>query len=105
MTPGKLTIDQWGGMNAEDGKRLLLTGVSLSLGNDPRLLAEANSERVVACWNACTGLTPEQVAAIPRLVKLYTSPGFHIDPIPYDDLDAVEVSRIRALFPRRRAGS
>jgi len=32
-------------------------------------MAKADADRFVACWNACVGLTPEQIDAIPRLAE------------------------------------
>lgn len=46
----------------------------------PRPIARAedldeNAARLMQCWNACAGLTPEQVEAIPRLVAWFTGAG------------------------------
>lgn len=35
---------------------------------------ERDARRIVDCVNACLGLTPEQVAALPRLIRWATSP-------------------------------
>jgi len=48
----------------------------VAAGDGPRVVAEAedlddDADRLVACWNACAGLTPEQVAALPRLVAWF----------------------------------
>jgi hypothetical protein len=93
-SPGKLGVSRRDGVITEDGEPLLLTGVSLCLGgNDDRKLAAANTDRFVACWNACDGLTPEQVAAIPRLVAWF------VDPNPEPDIDGFE--ELYAIFPTR----
>lgn len=60
--------------------------------------AEANAARLVACWNACVDLTPEQVDAIPRLVAWFRSP------LPDDADEAVaEYASLETLFPMKEA--
>jgi hypothetical protein len=66
--------DEWGGVLTEDNEPLLVTGLSLSMSREGRFEANQNTDRIVACWNACAGLAPEQVAAIPRLIAWARGP-------------------------------
>jgi hypothetical protein len=52
------------------------------------------ARRIVSCLNACRGLTPEQVAAVPRLIAWFTQP-MSGDP----DLDLHK--ELAAIFPTR----
>jgi hypothetical protein len=51
---------------------------------------------VAAACEACRGLTPGQVAAIPRLIALYTAPAPGV-------AEEEEYWALREIFPERRA--
>lgn len=64
-TPGKLRIDEYGGIVTPDGEKLELTGVSMPCGHVPKdAECHANARRLVACWNACEGIETDELEKI-----------------------------------------
>ena len=62
-TPGRLVVDDHGAVLDESGKRLLVDGVSLPMGGCGDAGA-ANARRLVALWNACRGISTQQLEVI-----------------------------------------
>lgn len=60
-TKGKLKLDRYNNVKTVGGDRLLLSGIAMSTGYDPNQIGESNARRLVACWNACDGISTEGV--------------------------------------------
>jgi hypothetical protein len=85
-TAGKLSINEFGNVLTENGERLRVVGLALA-GGDFLEESEANSARLVLCWNSHDKL----VAALKALVNemQYHNPGGTTKP----QLAALSVAR------------
>lgn len=77
------------------------TSVAIVLGNPSAGdIPRDTAARIVAAVNACAGLTPEQVAAIPRLVAWFTLPDRQVT-IDAHNSWVGEWEQLERIFPRR----
>jgi hypothetical protein len=92
----KLLVDRWGYVRTFGAENFPVVGFSLcqDVAGPYRDEAQVNTARLIGCFNACAGLSPEQVAAIPRLIAWYTNPVMGLEVT--DEFNALE-----KLFPPR----
>jgi hypothetical protein len=76
-TQGKLGFDQYGSIKTSRGETLSLDGVSMPCGYVPsEHIGKKNARRLVACWNACDGISTESLEMAASLGGLRdVSPG------------------------------
>jgi hypothetical protein len=76
-TQGKLGFDQYGSIKTSRGETLSLDGVSMPCGYVPsEHIGKKNARRLVACWNACDGISTEALEMAAALGGLRdVSPG------------------------------
>lgn len=60
-TQGNLSIGRHGEVTTQAGDMLLLRGVALGGGSSHYDLCKTNARRLVACWNACDGISTEEL--------------------------------------------
>ena len=72
-TPGRLSVME--PLRDSDGDWRYYTPSRHSSGSISEAEAVANGIRMSLCWNACTDLSAEQVAAIPALITHYQEMG------------------------------